>query len=290
MILRKLAVVGVGLIGGSFALALKRAGAVERVVGLGRGRANVERALAIGAIDEVAASAPQACADADLVLLAVPVAQTERMLRELAPHLPERCVVTDGGSTKQDVVAAARAALGGRLPRFVPAHPIAGAEHSGVEAASAGLYQDRLVVLTPLPETDADALAVAQAAWQASGARVLQLAPQRHDEVFAAVSHLPHTLAFALVEMIAGRPDAQQLFSFAGAGFRDFTRIASSSPEMWRDICLSNAGALLAEIDAFQGALQSLAQRIRAGDAEALAGIFERARTARNRRLEEAAR
>jgi prephenate dehydrogenase len=199
-------------------------------------------------------------------------------------------VVTDGGSTKQDVVAAARAALGGRLPRFVPAHPIAGAEHSGVEAASAALYQGKLVVLTPLPETDPDALATAQAAWQASGARVLQLTPQRHDEVFAAVSHLPHALAFALVEMIAGRPDAQQLFSFAGAGFRDFTRIASSSPEMWRDICLSNRGALLAELDAFQAALHSLAECIRTGDAEAIAALFERARVARNRWLEESAR
>jgi prephenate dehydrogenase len=290
MRLRKLAVVGVGLIGGSFALALKRAAVVEHVVGLGRGRANIDRALALGAIDEVAATPQQACAEADLVLLAVPVAQTERMLRELAPHLPERCVVTDGGSTKQDVVSAARAALGGRLSRFVPAHPIAGAEHSGVEAASAALYQDKLVVLTPLPETEPDALGLAQSAWEATGARVLQLPPQRHDEVFAAVSHLPHALAFALVEMIAGRPDARQLFSFAGAGFRDFTRIASSSPEMWRDICLSNAGALLAEIDAFQAALQSLAQCIRAGDAEALAGIFERARAARKRWLEDAAR
>jgi prephenate dehydrogenase len=290
MRLRKLTVVGVGLIGGSFALALKGAGAVERVIGLGRGRANLERALALGAIDEIAADAQHACADADLVVLAVPVGQTERMLRALAPHLPEGCVITDGGSTKQDVVAAARAILGGRLPRFVPAHPVAGAEHSGVEAASAALYRGKLVVLTPLPETDPDALAVAQAAWQAGGARVLQLPAQRHDEVFAAVSHLPHALAFALVEMIAARPDAQQLFSFAGAGFRDFTRIASSSPEMWRDICLSNAGALLAEIDAFQAALQSLAQRIRAADAEAIAGIFERARAARNRWLEEAAR
>jgi prephenate dehydrogenase len=283
MRLRTLAVVGVGLIGGSFALALKRAGAVERVIGLGRGRANIERALALGAIDEVAADARQACFEADLVLLAVPVAQTERMLRELAPHLPERCVVTDGGSTKQDVVAAARAALGPRLSRFVPAHPIAGAEHSGVEAASAGLYQGKLVVLTPLAETDADAVGVAQAAWQASGARVLALSPERHDAVFAAVSHLPHALAFTLVAMIAARPDAQQLFSFAGAGFRDFTRIASSSPEMWRDICLSNAGPLLAEIGAYQAALEAVAQRIRAGDAEALATVFEQARAARNR-------
>lgn len=285
-----LAVVGVGLIGGSFALALKRAGMVQHVVGLGRGRANIERALALGAIDEVAADARQACAGADLVLLAVPVAQTGRMLRELAPHLPARCVVTDGGSTKQDVAAAARAALGTRLSRFVPAHPIAGAEHSGVDAASAGLYQGRLVVLTPLPETDPDAVAVAQAAWHATGARVLALSPERHDAVFAAVSHLPHALAFALVEMIAGRPDAQQLFSFAGAGFRDFTRIASSSPEMWRDICLSNATALLTEIDAFQTALQRLAQHIRGGDQAALEALFERARTARNRWLEEAAR
>jgi prephenate dehydrogenase len=280
--LGRLTVVGVGLIGGSFALALKRAGAVERVVGLGRSRANLDRALALGVIDEIAPDAASACLGADLVLLAVPVAQTAPMLRQLAPHLPSDCVVTDGGSTKQDVVAAAQAELGARLPYFVPAHPIAGAEQSGVEAASAGLYDGRLVVTTPLPQTAASAVRMVEAAWTACGARVVQLTPQRHDEVFAAVSHLPHALAFALVEMIAARPEAQQLFSFAGAGFRDFTRIASSSPEMWRDICIANRPALLREIEAFRAALEALAQHLRAGDAQALARLFERARDARD--------
>lgn len=286
MRLRRLAVVGVGLIGGSFALALKRAGAVERVVGLGRSRANLERALALGVIDEIAADAAGACAATDLVLLAVPVAQTAPMLRQLAPHLPADCVVTDGGSTKQDVVAAAQAELGEKLPQFVPAHPIAGAELSGVDAASASLYDGKLVVTTPLPQTSAAAVRAVEEAWAACGARILRLSPQRHDEVFAAVSHLPHVLAFALVEMIAARPEAQQLFSFAGAGFRDFTRIASSSPEMWRDICVANRPALLSEIEAFQRALGALKQQLHAGDAQGLAQLFERARDARNRWLQ----
>jgi prephenate dehydrogenase len=283
--LRRLTVVGVGLIGGSFALALKRSGVVERVVGLGRSRANLERALALGVIDEIASDAASACAGAECVLLAVPVAQTAAVLHQLAPHLPAGCVVTDGGSTKQDVVAAAQAELGARLSQFVPAHPIAGAELSGVEAASASLYDGKLVVITPLAQTAPAAVRGVEQAWAACGARIVQLSPQRHDEIFAAVSHLPHALAFALVEMIAARPEAQQLFSFAGAGFRDFTRIASSSPEMWRDICIANRPALLREIEAFQAALSGLAQQLRAGDAQGVVQVFERARGARNRWL-----
>ncbi len=276
---------GVGLIGGSFALALKRAECVERVVGVGRGRANLERALELGVIDEIASAAPAALAGADLVLVAVPVQQTARVFAAIAPHLEADAVLTDGGSTKQDVVAAARSSLGLKLMQFVPAHPVAGAELSGVEAASADLYDERTVVLTPVGETSDDARLRVDAAWRACGARTVELSAKRHDEVFAAVSHLPHALAYTLVEMLAGRDDAADLFAFAGAGFRDFTRIASSSPEMWRDICLANSDALLAEIRAFQDRLSTLAAEIESGDGADIELSFELARAARGKWL-----
>jgi len=280
--LRKLAVFGVGLIGGSFACALKQAGAVQTVCGIGRSRSNLERALELGVIDEIASDAQAAMDGTDFALVAVPVAQTDRVLREIAPYLPPDCVVSDAGSTKQDVAMAARQALGARRRQFVPAHPIAGAELSGVEAASPTLFRGRLVVLTPLDDTLSDACTRVESAWQTCGARVMQMTPKRHDQVFAAVSHLPHALAFALVEMIAKRPDAQELFSFAGAGFRDFTRIAGSSPEMWRDICLANREALLSELGAYQAALATLTEHIRSGEASRIEALFRDARGARD--------
>jgi prephenate dehydrogenase len=281
--IRRLALFGVGLIGGSFAAALKAAGAVQRVVGVGRGLANLERALELEVIDEIAADARAAVAGADFVLLAVPVQQTEAVLGGIAPHLGPDTVVSDAGSTKQDVIAAARAALGGRMHQFVPAHPIAGAERTGVEAAMATLYQGRQVIVTPLAETDAGMTQTVEAAWQACGARTVRMTPARHDAVFAAVSHLPHALAFALVHMIASRADAAELFGQAGAGFRDFTRIAGSSPEMWRDICVGNRDALLAEIDAYASELATLRAAIARGDAPALERTFAAARAARDR-------
>ena len=279
---RKLAVFGVGLIGGSFALALRRAGMVEKVVGIGRSQANLSRAVALGVIDEVAADASQALVGADLILVAVPVQQTERVLQQIAVHLEPEAVVTDGGSTKRDVVMAARAALGDKLAQFVPAHPIAGAELSGVDAAKAELYQNRIVVITPLAETAPNARLRVEQAWLACGARLTTMDPERHDAVLAAVSHLPHALAFALVEMIAARADAADFLSFAGAGFRDFTRIASSSPEMWRDICLANRDLLLAEVSGYRAQLALLEQHLQRGDGIALERMFEAARTARN--------
>ncbi|MEO8629557.1 MAG: prephenate dehydrogenase/arogenate dehydrogenase family protein [Betaproteobacteria bacterium] len=279
---RKLAVFGVGLIGGSFAAALKHVGRVDRVVGVGRGQANLARAVELGVIDEIAADARSAVADADLILVSVPVHATEQILNSLAPYLEAGAAITDGGSTKRDVIAAARSALGNKLSQFVPAHPIAGAEHSGVEAAHAKLYNDRTVVITPLAETAADARARIDAAWRACGARIVEMTPQRHDEVLAAVSHLPHALAFALVHMIASRTQAAELFSFAGAGFRDFTRIASSSPEMWRDIFLANRDALLAELSDYQNGLAKLMTQLQADDGAGLQRTFESARTARN--------
>jgi prephenate dehydrogenase len=284
--LRKLAVFGVGLIGGSFAAALKQAGAVTRVVGIGRSRTNLERALELGVIDEIAEDACTALPGADFVLVAVPVQQTGALLAQIAPHLEPDCTVTDAGSTKRDVALAARQHMSGKLGQFVPAHPIAGAERSGVEAATAALFEKRLVVLTPMPESSLDAFSRVEAAWRLCGARVTQMDALRHDQIFAAVSHLPHTLAFALVSMLAARKDGAELFSFAGAGFRDFTRIAGSSPEMWRDICVANRDVLLHEIEAFQSELAALANSIRDGDAASVQRVFERAQAARSRWLQ----
>ncbi len=281
----KLAVFGVGLIGGSFALALKQAGRVDRVAGIGRSRANLERALELGVIDEVAPDAAAALDGADLVLVAVPVQQTVPVFDAIAPYLAPDAVLTDAGSTKRDVVTAARGHLGLKLMQFVPAHPVAGAELSGVEAANAELFRDRTVVLTPVAETGDRARIRVEAAWRACGARTVEMSAERHDEVLAAVSHLPHALAFTLVEMIAGREDAAEFFSFAGAGFRDFTRIAGSSPEMWRDICLANRDALLAEIRAFQDRLSTLATEMEAGDGADIELSFELARAARSKWL-----
>lgn len=277
-----LALVGVGLIGGSFALALKKAGMVGRVIGVGRSAANLEKARELGIIDEVEADAGAAAARADLVLVAVPVAQTGAVFRAIASQLAPGCVVTDAGSTKQDVVALARAAFGAKLGQFVPAHPIAGAENSGAAAARAELYQGRKVVITPLPDTAPAALERVRAAWLACGAQLHSMQPAEHDAVFAAVSHLPHLLAYALVHEVALHDNAATLFDYAASGFRDFTRIASSHPEMWRDICVANRGAILAELKRYQGQLGELQAMLEAGDAAALEAVFERARSARD--------
>lgn len=278
----KLVVCGVGLIGGSFALALRRAGAVERIVGVGRRREVLERACALGVIDEIAEGWADALEGADLVLLAAPVGQTDAILAAMAPHLRPGTVVTDAGSTKRDVVAALRSHLGGALADVVPAHPIAGAEKSGVEAAFAELYMGRKVVLTPLPESRPEAVQRVRDAWEACGATVVGMTPQEHDRVFAAVSHLPHLLAFGLVDDLAGRSNAPLLFAHAASGFRDFTRIAGSHPEMWRDICVANRIALLEELDAYLGELARLRMMLVEGDGDGLEAVFERARHARN--------
>lgn len=282
MSLPRLAIIGVGLIGGSFALALKRAAAVGEVVGLGRSSAALDEACRLGVIDRAAANIRDAVAGADLVLLATPVRQMPQLFSALREVLPDGCVVTDAGSTKQDVIAAARSELGDRVWQFVPAHPIAGREQSGVAAADAALFDRRHVVLTPLAENRAPDVERVAALWRACGARVSRMAPARHDAVFAAVSHLPHMLAYALVDDIGGRADAEELFSFAAGGFRDFTRIASSSPEMWRDIALNNRDALLAEIDAYGERLAHLRALIAHGDGPALEALMAAARARRD--------
>ncbi len=286
MMLNKVVVCGVGLIGGSFALALKAAGAVGEVVGLGRRQASLVAAQQRGVIDRIASDWADALQDADLVFLAMPVGQMLPVMQALAPHLPPDAIVTDGGSTKRDVVAAARIAFGEKIAQFVPGHPIAGAEKSGVEAAQANLFQDKRVVLTPLAENSAARVALVQRAWEACGAQVSQLDAAAHDQIFAAVSHLPHLLAFALVHEFAQRADADQLFGFAAGGFRDFTRIASSHPEMWRDICLANRAALLVELDAYMAELMRTRGLLAGADAQGLQAMFDTARTRRDAWLE----
>lgn len=278
----RLVVIGVGLIGGSVALSLRAAGGVRHVTGVGRSRKNLDLALRLGILDDATDDYAQALAKADIVLVATPVAQNPAVFERIAPHLNSATVVTDAGSTKQDVIATARAALGERFAQFVPGHPIAGTEQSGAAAAFAELFRGRKVVLAPEPETDAAAVAAVTAMWKATGATVATMAAARHDLIFAAVSHLPHLLAFALVEELALRPDAREYFGFAASGFRDFTRIASSSPEMWRDIAIANRDALLAELRRYRGQLERIEQLLGAADAPGLRSLFATARDARN--------
>ncbi|SFW19284.1 prephenate dehydrogenase/arogenate dehydrogenase family protein [Nitrosovibrio sp. Nv17] len=283
----RLVIVGVGLIGGSFALALRRAGRVRYVVGVGRSRENLQRALERRVIDEIASDMPSALKGADVVLLATPVGQISRIMAHISPHLGPGTLVTDAGSTKQDVVAAAYRHLSGHLGNVVPAHPIAGAESSGVESAGADLYRNKNLILTPLVETSPEATERVAELWQACGANVLRMDAARHDGILAAVSHLPHMLAFLLMNHASsgtGRTDDP--LPFAGSGFRDFTRIAGSSPEMWRDICLANREALLREIDAYLDELAALRDTLAQGDGPALERIFSMAREARQKWLE----
>ncbi len=281
----RLVVIGVGLIGGSFALALKKARAVKHVVGVGRSRKNLNAALRLGVIDEIGRNAAEAVRDADLVLIATPVGQMPAVMAEIEPALAANTVVTDGGSTKQDVIAYARRFLGAHFAHFVPAHPIAGTEKSGAGAAFAELYRERNVIVTPVRETQAAALRLVRAAWLACGARVVELHPRRHDRIFAAVSHLPHVVAFALMSTLARRPDAATMLGFSAGGLRDTVRIAGSSPEMWRDICIANRSELSAILGEYSQELDNARNAVENGDGEALAEMFSRARDARERWL-----
>jgi prephenate dehydrogenase len=281
----KVAVVGVGLIGGSFGLALKQKRLARTVVGVGRGRANLSNALRIGAIDAIA-TLEAAAKDADLILLATPVSSFEELFRRIRASLKPSAIVMDAGSTKRDVVAAARKGLGGRILQFVPAHPIAGAERSGAAAADAGLFRGRRVVLTPVKESSRRNVEAVAGLWRAVGARVARMTPRQHDAVFAAVSHLPHVLAYALVSDISRRRNAASLFGYAAGGFRDFTRIASSHPEMWRDICIANSDRVRKEMARYSGVLRKLEKILRAKDSKKLERLFADARAARERWLD----
>ena len=266
----QLGLIGCGLMGGSFALALKRAGLVKRVVGYSKSPTTTERARQIGVIDVEAPSALLAVSGADIVLLAVPVSATEATLKAIRHLITPHTLVMDVGSTKQDVVDAARRVLRENVGCFVPAHPIAGKEVSGVEHADANLYNGKQVILTPVERTFTIQLQKAVDVWTALGCDVVQMSPQAHDAAYAAVSHLPHLLAFALMNSIEGQAYGMDYLSLAGPGFRDFTRIAASDPKVWRDILLANKEELLAQSKVFQQTLISLEKLISSGDGDAL--------------------
>ncbi len=279
----RLVILGVGLIGGSLALALKKCAAVAQVVGWSRREQTVLKALELGVIDQAETDIARALRGADIVVIAVPVGAMERLFRQIAPHLRQQTVVTDVGSTKGSVVEAARRAFGKLPPGFVPGHPIAGIERSGVEAAFAELYEGRRVILTPVAESDCAAVARVRNLWELCGAEVVEMDVLHHDEVLAATSHLPHLLAYALVDCLARMDESEEIFQFAAGGFRDFTRIASSDPQMWHDICLANQDALLAMLERFSGDLAQLTSAIRRGDGEYLKRTFLQAKQTRDR-------
>jgi prephenate dehydrogenase len=278
----QLGLIGCGLMGGSFALALKRAGLVQRVVGYSPSTSTLQKALQLGVIDTTAASVEQAASGADLVLVAVPVSATEATLQRIAPAVTPEMLVMDVGSTKTDVLEAAQRALGQRIGSFVPAHPIAGKEKAGVAHADARLYQGCQVILTPTTDTLDKQRQQAQAIWQALGCTVLQMSPEAHDAAFAAVSHFPHLLAFALMNAVTGQPQGQEFLSLAGPGFRDFTRIAASDPKVWRDIFLSNRQQLLLQSQHLQTQLQAFEALMVQGDGAALEALIEQASSARS--------
>ena len=277
-----LVVIGVGLIGGSFALALKQAGVVRRVTGVGRARENLELASERGIIDDWTHDIAAAVVDADLIFLAVPMGAYGAVFSAMADALPADAIITDAGSTKQSAIAAAGQFLPDPI-RFIPGHPIAGTEQSGAAAAFAELFQGRLTILTPPAATDSEAVNLVRSMWEAAGSRVVCMDASAHDDFLAAVSHLPHLAAFALVNAVRKQGDeGDEPFEFAAGGFRDFTRIASSSPEMWRDIALANREALMHQIDALQDELKGMKLALQGGDSEQLLNDFRAAKSARD--------
>jgi prephenate dehydrogenase len=281
--IKQLTIIGVGLIGGSLARALKAAGAVGEVVGSGRDAAHLQQALELGVIDRIETDPAKAVQGADMVVVAAPVGAAEAVFRAIAPSLTADTILTDVGSTKASVVAAARAAFGELPENFVPGHPIAGTEKSGVAASFAELFAGRRVILTPTERSNPAAVARVRALWEKTGAEVVETSVAHHDEVLAATSHLPHLLAFTLVDTLATLDDKQEIFEYAAGGFRDFTRIASSDPLMWHDICIHNEPALLKMLERFEADLDKLRQAIANNDSDYLLQVFTRAKAARDR-------
>ena len=277
----QLGVIGCGLMGGSFALALKRAGLVKRVIGYSKSPSTTERAKKMGVIDDTAESALLAVSGSDIVLMAVPVSASEATFKAIRHMVEPGVLFMDVGSTKRDVVDAARRVLKERVSSFVPAHPIAGKEVSGVSHADATLYAGRQVIITPLPQTDPELVQKATDVWSAIGAQVLRMTPENHDAAFAAVSHLPHMLAFAFFNSVAKQPAGRDFLSLAGPGFRDFTRIAASDPEVWRDILMSNREEILKQSMRFRHTLDALEHVIKTSNAEALEDLIRSASDAR---------
>ena len=280
--INRLCVIGVGLIGGSLCRALRQAEAVKSIVGCSRNTEQLQRALELGVIDSYETDIATAVSDADVVVVAVPVGAMQKVFAAIKGHLKPGAVLTDVGSAKGSVVLAAREAFGGDEACFVPGHPIAGTEKSGVEASFAELFNDQRVILTPLEATDPMATQVVHKMWQATGAEVISLTVEHHDEVLAATSHLPHVIAYALVDTLARMHERREMFQFAAGGFRDFTRIASSDPQMWHDICLANKDALLDMIRRFSTDLADLARAIENEDSETIKTTFSRAKQARD--------
>jgi prephenate dehydrogenase len=290
-VINQLTIIGVGLIGGSLARALRRAGVVEEIVGSGRDVGHLQRALELGVIDRIEMDMAAAVSTADVVVVAAPVGAMEGIFRRIAPALPATAVLTDAGSTKASVVEAARAAFqlpnGGLPSNFVPGHPIAGTEKSGVEASFAELYEGRRVILTPTENSAPEAVARVRAMWQQAGAKVVETTAHHHDDILAATSHLPHLLAFSLVDTLTKLGDTQEIFEFAAGGFRDFTRIASSDPQMWHDICVHNESALLKVLERFEADLGKLRQAIADNDSDYLLQMFTHAKSARDQFCED---
>jgi prephenate dehydrogenase len=278
----KLAIIGVGLIGSSLSLALKEAGAVGQVIGFGRNQKNLARGVELGVLDDFTESIEACVSDADVIVVAVPLGAMRAVFAELKQAIKKGAIITDVGSTKGSVVSAARDELGSAFTRFVPAHPIAGTEKSGVEAGFATLYQNRRVIITPLEQTDQDAISVIDEMWRYCGAIIEYLGVEHHDKVLAATSHLPHMLAFALVHYLSNLNNHEEIFRYAAGGFRDFTRIASSDPVMWRDVCVANGDAVVDLIEQYQQELDRVKAAISAGDADGLLKLFGRAKSERD--------
>lgn len=281
-LINELSILGVGLIGGSLARALKRARACATITGFDSDSEALDRAVQSGVVDQARRDPVAAVRGADVVVLATPIGAMEKLLQRIRPGISTETVITDVGSVKGSVVNAARAALGQAFSRFVPGHPIAGTERSGVDASFAGLFENRLVILTPVQETEVRALSLVSQLWERAGAQVATLSVQGHDRILAATSHLPHMLAFALVDCLADMDDSEEVFRYAAGGFADFSRIASSSPVMWRDICLANRDGILKALDSFGNQVEALRRAVEQGDGARLLEIFTRARTARD--------
>ena len=280
--IERLAIIGVGMIGSSLALALKRAGVVGHVVGCGRNQANLEKGIELGVIDSYQLSIADAIEAANTVVVAVPLGAMESVFQKISEGITDEMVITDVGSAKASVVKIAEACFGARAGQFVPGHPIAGAEKSGVEAGLADLYQNRRVILTPLDSTDPAAIARIEQMWLSCGARIDILGVDHHDKVLAATSHLPHMLAYSLVNYLSNLNEHDEIFNYAAGGFMDFTRIASSDPVMWRDVCISNGDALLSFIEGFKNELDQVSNAIRDQDGERLLQLFGKAKSERD--------
>ncbi|WP_416224096.1 prephenate dehydrogenase [Thiohalophilus sp.] len=280
--INQLTLIGVGLIGGSLARALRRANAATTLIGAGRHREQLEIARKLGVVDAVETDLAKACQGSDVIVLAVPLGAIRPVLEQIAPAVRENTIITDVGSAKASVVADVEQIFGDLPANFVPGHPIAGTEQSGVEASFAELFDQRRVILTPGATTSPAAVQTVRRLWEAAGAEVIEMSVAHHDAVLAATSHLPHMLAYALVDSLARQDDSREIFDYAAGGFRDFTRIASSDPQMWHDICLANRDALVESLECFTADLQTLTEAIRRQDSQRLLEIFRHAKQRRD--------